>query len=54
LDPALGSQRGRALLITLPGGKALNKAGEILGIEILDHIVISRTDFVSLKERGVM
>jgi DNA repair protein RadC len=34
--------------------RRLTKAGEILGIEILDHIVISRTDFVSLKERGVM
>ena len=34
--------------------RRLVKAGEIMGIEILDHIVISSIDFVSLKERGVM
>jgi DNA repair protein RadC len=30
------------------------KAGELLGIELLDHIVIGRGRFVSLKERGVL
>jgi len=34
--------------------RRLVKAGEIMGLEILDHIVISRSDFMSLKERGVM
>lgn len=34
--------------------RRLVNAGGILGIEVLDHIVISRTDFVSLKEKGVM
>ena len=34
--------------------RRLIKAGEILGVEILDHIVISSNDFLSLKERGLM
>lgn len=29
------------------------QAGELLGIEVLDHIVIGRQRFVSLKERGL-
>jgi DNA repair protein RadC len=32
----------------------LVKAGEIMGIEVLDHIIISTADFLSLKERGLM
>ncbi|HEX9036102.1 MAG TPA: DNA repair protein RadC [Ktedonobacterales bacterium] len=31
----------------------LRKAGELLDIEVLDHIVIGRHQFVSLKERGL-
>jgi DNA repair protein RadC len=31
----------------------LRKAGELLDIELLDHIVIGRHQFVSLKERGL-
>lgn len=31
----------------------LRKAGELLDIELLDHIVIGRNQFVSLKERGL-
>jgi DNA repair protein RadC len=30
------------------------EAGEILGIELLDHIVIGDGKFVSLKERGLI
>jgi DNA repair protein RadC len=33
--------------------KQLVKAGKLLDIEILDHIVIGRQKFVSLKERGL-
>ena len=29
------------------------EAGELLGIEVLDHIIIGRHTFVSLKERGM-
>lgn len=29
------------------------RAGELLGIEILDHIVIGKPDYVSLRERGL-
>ena len=29
------------------------EAGELLGIEVLDHIIIGRNSFVSLKERQV-
>jgi DNA repair protein RadC len=31
----------------------LARAGELLGIEILDHIVIGKPDHVSLRERGL-
>tara|TARA_Y100000588_G_scaffold281889_1_gene299002 strand:+ start:247 stop:384 length:138 start_codon:yes stop_codon:yes gene_type:complete len=34
--------------------RRLVKAGEIMGIDILDHIVIGSTDFLSLKERGLI
>ena len=34
--------------------RRLKNAGEILGIEILDHIIVSETDFTSLKEKGLM
>lgn len=30
------------------------EAGRIMGIEILDHIILSESDFLSLKERGLM
>ena len=32
----------------------LAKAGKLLGIDLLDHIVIGGKSFVSLKERGLM
>lgn len=32
----------------------LKKAGEILGIAVLDHIVFSDTEFVSFRERGLL
>lgn len=34
--------------------RELAKAGKLLGIELLDHIVIGGERFVSLKERGLM
>ena len=34
--------------------RRLRQAGEIMGIEVLDHLIISHTDFLSLKERGLM
>ena len=34
--------------------RRLKNAGEILGIDILDHIIVSENDFTSLKERGLM
>lgn len=34
--------------------KRLVEAGEIVGIEVLDHIIIDRNNFVSLKEHGLM
>ncbi|HFC12813.1 MAG TPA: JAB domain-containing protein [Anaerolineae bacterium] len=33
--------------------KAVKQAGELLNIDLLDHIVIGRNRFVSLKERGL-
>lgn len=32
--------------------KRIKKAGKILGIEVLDHLVIGNKDYISLKERG--
>jgi DNA repair protein RadC len=32
--------------------KRLRRAGEILGIDVLDHIIIGDNRFVSLKEEG--
>ncbi|GKU79431.1 DNA repair protein RadC [Paenibacillus sp. L3-i20] len=34
--------------------KRLVSAGEIIGIEVLDHIIIGGNSYVSLKERGLM
>ncbi len=34
--------------------KRLVKAGEIIGIEVLDHIVIGRNEYTSLKSQGRM
>jgi DNA repair protein RadC len=34
--------------------RRLVHAGEIMGIEVLDHVIISALDFLSLKERGLM
>lgn len=34
--------------------KRLKEAGEIIGIEVLDHVVIGDSSFVSLKERGLV
>ena len=34
--------------------RRLSKAGELMGIEILDHLIISSNDFLSLKEQGLV
>jgi DNA repair protein RadC len=34
--------------------RRLQEAGELLGIELLDHIVLGDQRFVSLKEKGMM
>lgn len=34
--------------------RRLRQSGEILGIELLDHLVIGRGSYVSLKTRGVL
>lgn len=34
--------------------KKLVEAGKILGIEVLDHIIVTKDGFVSLKEKGVL
>lgn len=33
--------------------KNIVEAGELLGIEVLDHLIISRTSFTSLREKGL-
>lgn len=32
----------------------LKKAGELLGIKVLDHVIVSSNGFVSLKQQGIM
>jgi DNA repair protein RadC len=34
--------------------KELVEAGKIIGITVLDHVIIGKDEFVSLKESGVM
>jgi len=34
--------------------RRLAQAGELMGIEVLDHLIISAMDYVSLKERGTL
>ena len=34
--------------------KKVVKAGKLLGIEILDHVIVGENDFVSLKKRGAL
>jgi DNA repair protein RadC len=33
--------------------KRLVEAGELLGIEVLDHIIIGNPDYASMKRRGL-
>lgn len=32
----------------------LQEAGELLGVEVLDHLIVCEHDFLSLKEKGYM
>ncbi|MBU1698950.1 MAG: DNA repair protein RadC [Candidatus Eisenbacteria bacterium] len=32
----------------------LKRAGELLGIQLLDHVILGDADFVSMKEQGVL
>ena len=34
--------------------RRLVQAGEIMGIDVLDHLIIGADDFLSLKERGLI
>jgi len=34
--------------------KRLQEAGQIMGIELLDHVIIGDHQFISLKEKGYM
>ncbi|MEX1052593.1 MAG: DNA repair protein RadC, partial [Patescibacteria group bacterium] len=34
--------------------KKLIKAGEILGIEIIDHVIVSQEKYLSFKEKGIL
>jgi len=33
--------------------KSLVEAGKLMDIQVLDHLIVSKTAFVSLKERGL-
>ncbi|MFZ2969993.1 MAG: JAB domain-containing protein [Minisyncoccia bacterium] len=34
--------------------KRLIEAGKILGIEIIDHIIVTKNGFLSFKEKGIL
>ncbi|HOQ15688.1 MAG TPA: JAB domain-containing protein, partial [Candidatus Paceibacterota bacterium] len=34
--------------------KRLVESGKILGIEVVDHIIITKTGFLSFKEKGIL
>jgi len=34
--------------------KRLTEAGKILGVEVLDHIIITKNGFFSFKEKGLI
>jgi DNA repair protein RadC len=34
--------------------RQLTEAGQILGIRVLDHLIITRKGFVSMRERGLL
>jgi DNA repair protein RadC len=34
--------------------RRLVKAGDVIGIDVLDHVVVTETGFVSLREQGMM
>jgi DNA repair protein RadC len=34
--------------------RAMQRAGELMGVSLYDHIIVSRRGYVSLKERGLM
>jgi DNA repair protein RadC len=34
--------------------KRLNEAGKIIGIDLIDHIIISKTSFISFKEKKLI
>jgi DNA replication and repair protein RadC len=34
--------------------RQLAEAGQILGIRVLDHLIITRKGFVSMRERGLL
>ena len=34
--------------------RRLRDAGQLMGIEVLDHVIVAEADYLSLKERGLM
>jgi len=34
--------------------RRLRDAGQLLGMEVLDHVIVAEADYLSLKERGLM
>ena len=34
--------------------RRLTQAGQLLGMEVLDHVIVAANDYLSLKERGLM
>jgi DNA repair protein RadC len=45
-DPSPSPEDGRVT-------RQLVQAGKLLGLDVLDHIIIGRQQYVSLKEKGI-
>lgn len=48
------SQDGQESIEDIETTKRLQSAGEIIGIKLLDHLIITNKGFTSLKEKGVL
>ena len=34
--------------------QSIRRAGDLLGIELYDHLIVTRTGYTSLRERGLL
>ena len=52
--PGLGQAKACEIVACFELGKRLVEAGKILGIEVVDHIIVTKNGFMSFKEKGLI